>query len=30
MAAGCSLECFAREGEHIVAAVESWIVNTRR
>jgi len=30
MAAGCSLECFAREGEQIVAAVESWIVNTRR
>ncbi|MCE2528492.1 MAG: hypothetical protein J4G11_01315 [Acidimicrobiia bacterium] len=29
MAAGCSLECFAREGEQIVAAVESWIVNTR-
>jgi hypothetical protein len=30
MAAGCSLECFSREGEQIVAAVESWIVNTRR
>ena len=30
MAAGCSLECFAREGDKIVAAVESWIVNTRR
>ena len=30
MAAGCSWECFAREGEQIVAAVESWIVNTRR
>lgn len=30
MAAGCSLECFAREGDQIVAAVESWIVNTRR
>ena len=30
MAAGCSLACFAREGEQIVAAVESWIVNTRR
>ncbi len=30
MAAGCSLECFARESEDIVAAVRSWVVNTRR
>ena len=30
IAAGCSLECFVRERDQIVGAVESWIVNTRQ
>ena len=30
MAAGCSLDCFTRQGEQIVEAVDSWVVNTRR
>ena len=30
MAAGCSLDCFTREGKQIVDAVDSWVVNTRR
>lgn len=30
MAAGCSLDCFTRQSEQIVEAVDSWAVNTRR
>ena len=30
MAAGCSLDCFSRQQEHILEAVDSWVVNTRR
>lgn len=30
MAAGCSLDCFSRQQERILEAVNSWVVNTRR
>lgn len=30
MAAGCSLDCFTRQSNQIVDAVNSWAVNTRR